>query len=89
MAHGRVCFSVARIPKAHGASAAAGIASRSIASAELTSLKGHVMFLNGAYLGVPLLAVMGITVVRNWPHDRDVTRLGCNLLLNSQLAISN
>jgi hypothetical protein len=47
------------------------------------------MFLNGAYLGVPLLAVMGITVVRNWPHDRDVTRLGCNLLLNSQLAISN
>jgi hypothetical protein len=59
MAHWRVCFSIARIPNAHEASAAAGIASRSIDSAELTSLKVHVMFLEWIILGGTLTACDG------------------------------
>jgi hypothetical protein len=47
------------MPNPHEASAAAGIASRSIASTELTILKGHVIFLIGAYSRVSLAGCDG------------------------------
>ena len=62
MAHGTACFSnlsIARIRNPHEVSAAAGIASRSIASTELTILKGHVIFLIGAYSRVSLAGCDG------------------------------
>ena len=50
---------VAPIPNPHEVNPAAGIASRSIASTELTILKGRVIFLIGAYSTVSLAGCDG------------------------------